>query len=305
MKRLMPISLVSFLQTNPNCLKADLFAITLPTGTTIYVTEGQFDITVPSGTNGWTGSTTTFSSSQYGRWSRGAITSEAGFGLQSNTMSLSCVPQQGTSYPGMNVGILNAAFNGLFEPAHVTVYTAYMPSNAYGNLSNGIETKFYGTLEKITEINRLKVTFECADPLYALNLKVPTRVFQSNCPWSYGDSNCNPVGGIQTQSFTAASGSSVWTLIPSSAFSQAFGYFSQGVVKCTAGTNSGLSQTVKLHDASGNLEMSFPWLLTPNVGDTFVVTAGCDKTLPTCISKFANQVHFGGDPFIPPPTQAV
>lgn len=305
MKRLMPTSLVSFLQTNPNCLKADLFAISLPTGTTIYVTEGQWDITVPSGTNGWTGSTTTFSATTYGRWSRGAITSEASFDLNSNTMELTCVPQQGTSYPGMSAGILNAAFNGLFEPAYVTVYTAYMPSNAYGNVSAGVETKFYGTVEKITNINRLSVTFEVADPLYALNLKVPSWTFQTNCPNSYGDSNCNPVGGIQTQNFSAAAGSGIWKLVPSSAFSQAVGYFTQGVVKCLTGANAGLSQTVQLHDASGNLDMAFAWLMTPNVGDTFVVTAGCDKTLTTCISKFGNQAHFRGDPFIPPVTQAV
>lgn len=305
MKRLMPASLVSFLQANPNCLRADLLSITLPTGATMNVTEGQWDITVPSGTAGWTGSTTTFSATQYGRWSRGAITSEAGFGLQSNTMSLTCVPQPGTSYPGMSVGILNAAFNGLFEPSNVTVWTAYMPIGGYGNVSNGIETKFFGTLEKITDINRIKITFEVADPLYALNLKVPTWVFQANCPNSYGDSNCNPVGGIQTQSFTAASGSGPWVLVPATAFTQAIGYFTQGVVKCTAGTNAGLSQSVKLHDASGYLEMTAPWLLAPNVGDTFVVTAGCDKTLSTCTSKFGNQAHFRGDPFIPPVTQAV
>ena len=68
MKRLMPSGLISFLQntSHRNVLKADLFAIALPTGTTIYATEGQFDITVPSATGGWTGNTTTFEATQYG-----------------------------------------------------------------------------------------------------------------------------------------------------------------------------------------------------------------------------------------------
>lgn len=305
MKRV-PTSLTTFWQQNPNCTRADLFAITLPTGTTIYVTDGELDITVPSGTGGWSGGTTTFFAVKYGVWTRGTITSEAGFSLASNTMTLKCVAQQGTSYPGINVGILNAAMNNLFDAATVTVYTAYMPLTGYGNVSAGLEKKFYGTFQKITDINRETATFEIADPLYALNLKVPMRVFQTDCPWSYGDSNCNPVGGIVTETFTAGAGSTTWTLVPGTAFSHAAGYYTQGVVKCLTGANAGLSQTVKLHDGSGNLELAKQWLLAPVVGtDTFIVTAGCDKTFTTCANKFANQAHFGGMPFIPPVTQAV
>lgn len=48
MKRLMPTTLVEFLQANPNCLRADLIVIELPNGEVIYATDGQFDITVPS-----------------------------------------------------------------------------------------------------------------------------------------------------------------------------------------------------------------------------------------------------------------
>ena len=63
-----------------------------------------------------------------------------------------------------------------------------------------------------------------------------------------------------TVAFTAKSGSTQWLLTPTSAFTQAVGYFTQGVVTCTSGANNGLAQTVKLHDASGNLELMQPWL---------------------------------------------
>src|SRR5258706_463816 len=101
MKRLMPSTLITFLQNNPNCLRADLFLILLPTGGAITATDGQFDITVPGGTPGWTGlGPKTFSASTTGVWSRGAITSEAGFSLAGNSMTLTCVPMLTTAYPG-------------------------------------------------------------------------------------------------------------------------------------------------------------------------------------------------------------
>ena len=303
MKR-MPASLITFLQTNPNCLKSDLFVITLPTGTQMFLSEGPQNITIPSGTGGWSGATETFLATTYGRWSRGAITSEAGFNLNSNTMSLTCIPQQSTTYPGASIGLLNAALQGLFDAASVTVLTTYMPIGNYGNVSAGLETKFTGTITKITDINRVKVEFECSDPLYLLNMKVPTRLFQANCPWSFCDSNCTLSAASYTAAFTATSGSTNYTLIPATAFTEPVGYYTQGVVRCTSGVNSGLSQSVKLHDSYGNLELAAPWIMPVAIGDTFTVIKGCNKTMSACESV-NNLINFGGTPFTPPATDAV
>lgn len=305
MKRLMPSSLISFLQANPNCDRADLFSIALPNGQTITATGGQLDITVPSGTPGWTGSTTAFAANQFGVWTRGAITSEAGFDLNSNTMELTCVPQQSTPYPGLSIGLLSGALNSLFDAAEVTVQTAYMPIGQYGNVGAGIETKFVGQITKINDISRTKVVFEAADYLYLLNMKVPTRLIQSNCPWSFADANCQLNPATFTTNFTAAAGTTTFTMVPTAAFSQPAGYYTQGVVTCIAGANAGLSQAVKLHDTSGHLQTMYPWLLAPNVGDTFSVIAGCDKSVGTCTQKFNNLIHFGGMPFSPVSSAAI
>jgi uncharacterized phage protein (TIGR02218 family) len=311
MKRLMPSSLITFLQTNKNCLKADLFIITLPTGTIMYLCEGPQNITVPYRTNGWSGATQTFLSSTYGRWERGAITSEAGFNCNSNTMTLTCIAQQLTPYPGMSIGLLNAAMRSLFDATTVTVLTAYMPLNNYGNVSAGVETKFVGTITKITNINRTKVEFECSDPMYLLDMKIPTRLFQASCPWSFADNNCNLSAPDYTIAFTAASGSTQYLLIPTSSFTQPAGYFTQGVVKCTSGANNGLSQTVKLH-AAGNLNISAPWIMPITVGDTFSVIYGCNKTMSACSGTTTaagvatnNLINFGGTPYVPPASSAV
>lgn len=304
MKRLMPSGLIAFLQANPNCVRADLFTITLPNGQYLLATDGQFDITIPTGTPGWSYGTVTFSAAQWGAWSRGSITSEASFDLHSNTMDLTCVPQLGTTYPGLPTGLLNAALNGLFDACPVTVQTVYMPFGEYGNVSYGVETKFVGQITLISDIARNKVVMQCADYLYLLNVKVPTRIIQSNCPWGFADANCNLTATSYTENFTAASGTTAWVMTPTVAFTAAAGYYTQGVVKCLTGNNSGLSQAVKLH-ASGTLTVMSPWLFTPAAGDTFTVIAGCDKSLTTCTQKFSNLIHFGGMPFVPPPQSAV
>jgi uncharacterized phage protein (TIGR02218 family) len=310
-KRVMPSTLITFLQSQAGrgCLRADLFVITLPTGAVIYATDGQWDITVASGTAGWAGITRTFKANSNGRWQRGAITSEATFDCSANKMSLTCTPQTTTVYPSMTVGMLNAAANGLFDGATVTVYTAYMA--AYGNVSVGIETKFTGTVTKVVSINRVMVEFECADPLYLLNMKVPTRLFKPSCPWSFADSNCTLTASEYTVAFTAKAGSTQLLLTPLVAFTPADGYFTQGVVTCTAGANTGLSQAVKIH-VSGSLTMMSPWLLPVVVGDTFSVIKGCARTQTACAATkkangtaINNLINYGGTDYVPVPTSAV
>lgn len=258
---------------------------------------------------GWGNQQVTFSATQYGRWSRGNVTSEAGFNFASNTMALTVAPQINVTYPGLGVGILNAIMNGLFDAATVTVYTVYMPIGQYGNVSAGVETKFFGTITKVVSVSRTHGEFECADPLYILNMKVPTRLIQTNCPWSFADSNCNVSGGAAafTTTFAADGTSTVWTLVPTSAFTGKFAAtdaFVQGVVTCTSGANAGLSQTVEAQSGS-DLAMSNKWLLPIAAGDTFSIIMGCDKTLPTCIAKFNNAQHHAGLPYTPVPTTAL
>jgi hypothetical protein len=47
-------------------------------------------------------------------------------------------------------------------------------------------------------------------------MQVPTRLFQSTCPWGFGDGNCAVSGGTAafTTTFTAKTGSTQWQLIP-------------------------------------------------------------------------------------------
>jgi uncharacterized phage protein (TIGR02218 family) len=130
------------------------------------------------------------------------------------------------------------------------------------------------------------------------------RIFQRSCAWELGDARC-------TIDLTAAgrhgSGAVVTVLgafdfAASGLGSLATGVLTRGKLTWTSGANAGLAVEVKAHtQGTGSSRLSL-FLPTPEpiaIGDTFTVTAGCDKTLATCRDRFANVVNFGGFPHMP------
>ena len=81
------------------------------------------------------------------------------------------------------------------------------------------------------------------------------------------------------------------------------GFYSFGVLSFTSGNNSGRSLEIMSQaafDATFDrlvLPLAFPY--TPEVGDAFTITAGCNHQKATCISKFNNILNFRGEPFVP------
>jgi len=80
---------------------------------------------------------------------------------------------------------------------------------------------------------------------------------------------------------------------------QANKYFANGQITFTSGFNNGLSAVIKIH-SSNEIELFLPTGFVVNVGDTFIIKAGCDKTKNTCKTKFNNIINFGGFPHIKP-----
>ena len=79
------------------------------------------------------------------------------------------------------------------------------------------------------------------------------------------------------------------------------GWFTAGKLTFTSGANAGLAVEVKLHRAASDVTLDL-WQAMPRAiepGDTFVVTAGCDKRFSTCHDRFNNVVNFRGFPHIP------
>ncbi|WOI54000.1 DUF2163 domain-containing protein [Parvularcula sp. LCG005] len=80
------------------------------------------------------------------------------------------------------------------------------------------------------------------------------------------------------------------------------GWFTGGTVEVLDGPLAGTRATIREHAVAGNIAILSLWdsLAAPVAATTLLrVTAGCDKRLSTCQSKFANAVNFRGFPHIP------
>ncbi len=134
---------------------------------------------------------------------------------------------------------------------------------------------------------------------HALN-QVTGRVFQRVCDADLGDARCgvNIASATNTASGTISTVESRRGFMVSGIETFSQGWFARGTLTWVTGANATRSMEVKRH-AGSHLEL---WLAMADpiaVGDTFSITAGCDKTFAICRQKFANALNFRGFPHMP------
>ena len=129
------------------------------------------------------------------------------------------------------------------------------------------------------------------------------RLLQYACDADLGDARCtvNLTNPAFKGTGTVLAASSLRLFTASGLDSFAGDWFTRGLVTFTSGANAGRAQEIRRHaaGASTTLELWQPFAEPIAPGDTFTVTAGCDKQFPTCQAKFANGVNFRGFPHIP------
>jgi uncharacterized phage protein (TIGR02218 family) len=128
------------------------------------------------------------------------------------------------------------------------------------------------------------------------------RLFTGACTADLGDARCkvNLVAFQAGGTVAALSGASAFTASGFSGF--ASGWFTGGRLTFASGANAGVAIEVKLHRADAQGVGFALWQAAPEPiapGDTFVVTAGCDKQFATCRDRFGNTANFRGFPHIP------
>ena len=79
---------------------------------------------------------------------------------------------------------------------------------------------------------------------------------------------------------------------------EASGYFDYGQITFTSGDNNGITRQIETFDGQTFLL----WDILPyqiQIGDTYNVKPGCDKTFDTCKTKYSNGDRYGGFPHVP------
>lgn len=130
------------------------------------------------------------------------------------------------------------------------------------------------------------------------------RLYQFGCDADLGDGRCkfDLSSAGHRGSGTIATADSARRLDVTGLASFATDWFTRGLLTFTSGHNAGRAFEVKRHTSRigiTTIELWQPPVDAPLAGDTFTVTAGCDKQLATCAAKFANTVNFRGFPHMP------
>ena len=157
------------------------------------------------------------------------------------------------------------------------------------------------------EVRRSGIAFSAEIRGLAHYLQQPKgRLYQYTCDADLGDARC----GIDRTAPTYRGLGTITSIASPRAF-QVAGldaysntWFTRGLLTFTSGAASGQAIEVKAHTVSAAsgavaIELWSPARLPLTTGQTFTVTAGCDKTLATCASKFANALNHRGFPTIP------
>jgi uncharacterized phage protein (TIGR02218 family) len=159
--------------------------------------------------------------------------------------------------------------------------------------------------DTLGEVRREGAAFsaELRSPADRLNQE-SGRLYTATCSADLGDAHCTV--DLTLPAFRAngavvsLAGNSNFVASGLDAFAD--GWFTAGRLTFAAGANEGLAVEIKSHRKDAGIVSLTLWQAMPEAivpGDTFTVTAGCDKRLATCRDRFSNTINFRGFPHIP------
>ena len=276
-------TLKTFLASNRQFVKAELYTFTIPGGTVLrYSDSGRVE---NYGGNSYVAGP---------RINRTGLSQKVGLEVSSATITIAADDRHQVN----SVNLLTFIRNRGLDSALITitrVYAADWSSSWVGGV-----TMFLGRVSEITESGNAMAKVLINSGLEVLDASMPADVYQASCLNTLFDTNC----GANRTSFqatgTVTSGSIAANAFPTS-ISAAAAYYALGTLLFTSGANSGQRRTVKTQDASGNLTFVAPFPSKPAAGDAFTIWPGCDLSQARCTSFFNNLGRFRGQPYIPIP----
>lgn len=274
--------LLALLNSGQQFGMADLYTITLITGTIMRYTSWDAVLTAGANTFSATGPLLV----------RGKT--KTVLGTEVDTLDLEIFPSS-TDMIG-SLTFLQAAAAGALDGATVLLERAFL---------SGIPPVFVGSFINFSgrvadmDLTRTGIKIVVKSDLELLNISMPRNLYQPSCLQTLYDSDCGVVRASFAQAGTVASGTNI--SVNSPGLPQGDKYFDLGYIQFTSGALTGAKRTIKSY-ASKTLQLLSPMPQPPANGDLFTAYPGCDKTLGVngC-AKFANTSRFKGLPFIPVP----
>lgn len=121
------------------------------------------------------------------------------------------------------------------------------------------------------------------------------------CRHELGDTLCGvPLSLFTTATKTVTQVDTARRIFRTSGLSDADDFYNYGKITWATGKNANVVSEIKDYTDSNNIiELQLKTPFDVEIGDTFVMIAGCDKLETTCKTKFTNFLNFGGFPTIP------
>jgi uncharacterized phage protein (TIGR02218 family) len=122
------------------------------------------------------------------------------------------------------------------------------------------------------------------------------KTYGSSCDAELGDSRCTVNVAALTLTGTVTVATSNREFVATLSGGHTVGAFDGGLVTWTSGDNDTFSMEVRREDGSpiGGYRLYLPMPRDIQVGDTFTIRPGCDKSAAMCKGAYSNLVNFRG-----------
>lgn len=134
----------------------------------------------------------------------------------------------------------------------------------------------------------------------SLRQRGPRGSLDPSCRWTLGGDECSvDMTSADNKYVGTATAGSTTEVTDTSTTNDFSDYWSGGRILMTSGLNNGKQRVVSSYAVGGviSLEIEFPFAV--QIGDTFELYRGCDRTIKQCGGKFDNRENFGGFPSLP------
>lgn len=183
---------------------------------------------------------------------------------------------------------------GLYDYAEIEIFMVN-----YEDVSQGALVLKRGWIGEVT-VRRGQFVAEVRGLAQKLSQHIG-RLYGPSCDAILGDARC----GVDITQVPYKSDPVAVTAVTSNALFATNGavssatFFKGGELVWLTGNNAGARMEVKEYPTDAVMELVLPMSQTVQVGDTFYVIAGCDKSAATCQGTFNNLLNFRGFPDLP------